>query len=76
MTNQQKLDYFKQALPEIQQLYTHELDEFMRDQSIRNLPSDVMQFLMKAVDIRKVELLNTTNMDSFAVHSEITLQDL
>ena len=76
MDNKQKLNYLKQALYTIQHKYTHELDEFMRDQSIRNLPSDVMQFLMKAVDIRKVELLNTTNMDSFAVHSEITLQDL
>lgn len=76
MTKQQKLTYFKKVLPQIQVLSTNELDEYMREESLRNLPSDVMDFLRRAETERRIELLNTTNMDNFAVHSEITLGDL
>ena len=73
MTNEQKLNYFRKALPEIQQLQLHELDEFMQEQSLRNLPSDVLDFLHKAVAIRRKE--SAQNILTVE-HSNIKLDDI
>ena len=77
MTNEQKLNYFRKALPEIQQLQAHELDEFLQEKSSWNLPSDVLKFLTRAIDTRRKEVFTSmTTADSMAVHSNISVSDL
>jgi len=77
MTNEQKLNYFRKALPERQQLMAHEMEEFRREKSSWNLPRDGMDYLERAVDIRRAEVFTTmSTVSAMAVHSNLNPSEL
>ena len=77
MSNERKLQFLRNQLQHIQQLNASELDQHLQEMYMRNLPSDVINYLSRAVDIRRNEILNTlATENSMAIHSELTLSDI